>query len=124
MLVEVCYLIGGDEVVLWRERSISAAAMPDSRARWAAIWQHREVLVEIAHSHPAGPLAFSAEDLTTMLALDAALGRDIRFSVITADAMLRRERDGTTTVVTEEPAWASLLRADSGLAESEKRWRF
>ncbi|MBW2458668.1 MAG: hypothetical protein JRI68_29490 [Deltaproteobacteria bacterium] len=36
----------------------------------------------IAHSHPMGPVAFSQEDQTTMSALDSALGRRLRFSVV------------------------------------------
>ncbi len=89
--------------------------LPDSRARWEAIWRLRDELEEIAHSHPVGPLGFSAEDETTMAALTEALGRPVRFSVVAPDGMVVRE-DGRDFIVTEEPAWAGHMRADSGMS--------
>jgi len=111
---EVCLLIGKDNVVLWGDASDSAVLLPDSRARWEAIWRLREELEEIAHSHPVGPLAFSAEDETTMEALTAALGRPLRFSVVAPEGMVVRE-GGQDVPVTEEPWWALRLRAASGM---------
>ncbi len=111
---EVCFLIGPGGVVLWSDESTSPVALPDSRARWEAIWQHREVLVEIAHSHPVGPLAFSHEDVTTMDALDAALGRALRFSVVAPEGVIER-REGRVHV---EPPWAEQLRRVSGMTAS------
>ena len=72
-LREVCLLIGRGDSILWSDASASPVWLPDSRERWDAIWRHRAELVEIAHSHPVGPLAFSGEDETTMAALAAAL---------------------------------------------------
>ena len=66
---EVCFLIGKGGAILWADASDSPAALPDSRARWEAIWNNREHLEVIAHSHPVGPAAFSAEDNSTMEAL-------------------------------------------------------
>ena len=60
---EVCLLIGRGGAILWADASDSATALPDSRARWEAIWRHRDELEIIAHSHPAGPEAFSAATL-------------------------------------------------------------
>jgi len=68
-------------------------ALPDSRDRWEAIWQLRHELSEIAHSHPVGPSAFSAEDTSTMAALDLALGRKLRYSVVAPKAMIVRADD-------------------------------
>jgi hypothetical protein len=111
---EVCFLVGAGGVVLWRDTG-SVSALPDSRQRWEAIWAHRDGLVEIAHSHPRGPLAFSTEDLTTMAALDAALGRPLGYCVVTAEKVLRRTATGETLVAEPEPVWAPALRAASGL---------
>ena len=110
--VEVFFLIDADGRVLWSDASDSPVALPDSRARWEAIWQHRAALAEIAHSHPLGPLAFSAEDEATMEALIDALGRAPVFSVVTPAAMLRRQ-GGRDERVLEEPWWAALLRRAS-----------
>lgn len=123
---EVCLLIGKNDVVLWSDASDSPVALPDSRARWDAIWSRRSRLVEIAHSHPVGPLAFSNEDETTMQALVSALGKSMRFSVVAPNGMvrctkrkLRGEQPPKTIVevcsVEREPWWAPLLRHASGM---------
>lgn len=113
-LREVCLLIGRGGTVLWSDASESPVWLPDSRARWEAIWRLRGELEEISHSHPVGPLGFSAEDETTMAALTEALGRPVRFSVVAPDGMVVRE-GGQDVRVTEEPCWTGRLRVDSGM---------
>ena len=117
--VEVCFLVGARDAVLWSDSSSSPSAMPDSRARWEAIWACRDDLVEIAHSHPVGPLVFSTEDDTTMQAVDAALGRALTYSVVTPRALLRKHPDGQVAVEHNEPWWADVLRAASGMRSTE-----
>jgi len=120
---EVCFLVDRGARVLWSDASSSPVALPDSRARWEAIWSRRRILVEIAHSHPVGPHAFSREDETTMDALVAALGKGLVFSVVAPNGMIRRryakkkgrfESLGDSNVQ-EEPWWTALLRASSGM---------
>lgn len=110
---EVCFLISGD-VVLWSDEGDSAIALPDTRERWEAIWRHRAELTEIAHSHPVGPLGFSHEDLTTMEALDSALGKSLRYSVIAPDGVIARVGEKEERV-SPEPPWAARLRVSSGM---------
>lgn len=112
--VEVFFLLDAAGRVLWSDASSSPVALPDSRARWEAIWSRRDELVEIAHSHPVGPLAFSSEDEDTMEALTSALGRAPVFSVVAPGGMLRRQAGGDERVV-DEPWWAALLRRASGM---------
>jgi hypothetical protein len=114
MAREVFFLIGRGGALLWSDASDSPAALPDSRARWEAIWRHREELEELAHSHPLGPLAFSHEDETTMAALESALGKSLRFSVVAPNGMIARNGDATLRVE-PEPWWAALLRLASGM---------
>lgn len=119
-LREVCFVIGEDDAVLWSDASESPTALPDSRARWEAIWSRRGAIVEIAHTHPLGGAKFSLEDETTMAAIDAALGRALRYAVVTPDIMLRREpgdanEQSTDTLVEAEPWWTALIRSASGL---------
>ncbi len=114
---EVCFLVAGDGSVLWADIG-SARALPDSRPRWQEIWARREVLAEIAHSHPHGAAAFSSEDETTMAALDSALGRRLRFSVVAPGAMIARDGAGSYQV-DSEPWWAALMRSASGMHEEE-----
>lgn len=118
---EVLLLLGEGDVILWSDASESPVALPDSRTRWEQIWSRREQIVEIAHSHPVGPQAFSREDETTMAALVTALGRPITFSVVAPRAMVRctktLDEDPVATLVESErePWWASLLRLASGM---------
>lgn len=111
---EVCFLIGADGQVLWSDASDSPVALPDSRERWEAIWSRRAELVEIAHSHPLGPEDFSAEDRSTMQAIEEALGRSLRFSVVTpTQYLVRGEAEKATPA--EAPAWVERLRVLSGM---------
>jgi hypothetical protein len=112
---EVCFLIDGEGRILWSDASTSPVSLPDSRARWEAIWHHRAQLAEISHSHPIGPLAFSHEDETTMEALIEALGTRPRFSVVAPDGMFVRDKQGQESRATEEPWWTHLLRLASGM---------
>jgi hypothetical protein len=111
---EVCLLIGRDGDVLWSDESDNPFLLPDSRERWEAIWQLRAELAEVAHSHPEGPLGFSAEDESTMSALTSALGRPLRFSVVAPGGMVARV-DGRDVLLSEEPWWAEPLRRASGM---------
>jgi len=115
---EVCFLIGKGGAILWADASDSPAALPDSRARWEAIWTHRDELEVIAHSHPMGPSAFSAEDTSTMAALDDALGKVMRYMVVAPRVTIARSGEQTEQVV-PEPWWAALLRLASGMTKED-----
>jgi len=115
---EVCFIIGKGGAILWADASDSPSALPDSRARWEAIWSRRDDIESIAHSHPIGPAAFSAEDLSTMEALDSALGKVMRYSVVAPRITITREGT-TTTELIPEPWWAALLRLASGMQRGE-----
>ncbi len=111
---EVCLLVTHAGTICWSDAGLDALALPDSRARWEAIWHHREQLAEIVHSHPLGPRAFSHEDETTMAALDAALGKPLRFSVLAPDGLVVRD-GGQVFFSGASPWWAELLRLASGM---------
>ena len=117
---EVCFVIGVDGDVLWSDASTSPVALPDSRARWDAIWSNRERLGVIAHTHPVGPHAFSQEDVTTMQALTAALGKGVTFAVVSVSGMLVRNADGVDEQVADEPPWTKELRELSGMSAREE----
>ncbi len=126
-LREVFFLIDEDGSILWSDAGDSPVRLPDSRARWEAIWSRRDRIAEIAHSHPVGPLAFSREDETTMRALASALGRSLLFSVVSPDGMIRCTEDleagsdtRRATVVGDEPWWTSVLRLASGIQQTSR----
>jgi len=113
---EVCFLVGRGDAILHADASDSPTALPDSRARWEAIWRLRDELEVIAHSHPVGPAAFSDEDRSTMAALDSALGRPVRYIVVAPEVTIVSDgHAGETIQISPEPWWASLLRTASGL---------
>jgi proteasome lid subunit RPN8/RPN11 len=116
MTREVCFIISKSDAILWADASDSPTALPDSRARWEAIWRYRDELAIIAHSHPIGPAAFSAEDLSTMAALDAALATPPTFMVVAPRVTIVRDGDTTLDVV-PEPWWAALMRLASGMTK-------
>ena len=118
--MEVCFLIGKDGSILWQDGG-ELHALPDSRQRWDAIWVQRFELKEIAHSHPCGPLAFSREDRTTMRAIWAGLGRDVVFSVVTPNGMIRTSRNQRVRRITREAEWVRILRSASGLERNASR---
>jgi hypothetical protein len=121
---EVCFLIGHDDTVLWSDASDSPVALPDTRERWEAIWSRRDAIVEIAHTHPLGGAAFSIEDETTMVALDSALGRNLTYSVVTPQKMIRRIHSTeafTDSTVEAEPWWTALIRVASGVFQPQPR---
>lgn len=105
---EIFFLVDAAGQVLWQDTADSPLALPDSRARWEAIWRHREGLFELSHSHPLGPDTFSDEDRTTMDALELALGRRLRFSLVTPGGYFVRGDDGAVTRA-PAPAWATTL---------------
>lgn len=104
---EVCFILCGEKIV--RISLGSETAIPDSQARWRAIWKHREELTEIVHTHPGGLLKFSEEDLTTMEAVEAALGRSLQWSIVTEEQFLTRF-DGEDRDRNDQPWWLVVLR--------------
>jgi hypothetical protein len=113
-----------DGGVVWADRSDDPSRLPDSRGRWSAIWKHRDALQVIAHTHPHGPLAFSATDRTTMDGLDAALGHAQTYAVVAPSGTIWR-RDGEQwrsddDPEADEPWWVDLIRWASGIGDTDR----
>src|SRR5439155_26183303 len=86
---EVCFILVQDKIL--RVYFGSTTRIPDNRERWEIIWQHRNEITEIAHSHPGEFLDFSHEDLTTMEAVEAGTGKLFTWSIITKKGFLSRK---------------------------------
>ena len=112
---EVCFLLVEDKVL--RAYFGSATSIPDERERWEIIWEYRNQITEIAHSHPGEFLAFSHEDLTTMEAVEAGTGKAFTWSIVTKGRFLSR-KDGKDHLREDSPWWLNLIRR---LSYSESR---
>ena len=104
---EVCFLLVADKIL--RVYFGSTTKIPDHRQRWDIIWQNRNEITEIAHSHPGGFLDFSHEDLTTMEAVEAGTGKTFAWSIITKTGFLSRH-NGHDTRREDSPWWLEFLR--------------
>lgn len=63
----------------------SVGGLPDSRRLWDVIWENRDNISGIAHSHPGkGKPGPSYEDVTTFSAIEAALGRRLDWWIVSA----------------------------------------
>lgn len=115
---EVCFILVEDKIL--RVYFGSASRVPDSRERWETIWQHRNEITEIAHSHPGEFLDFSHEDLTTMEAVEAGTGKQFTWSIITRGGFLSR-KGGQDTRRDDSPWWLELMRTLSYPATRRQR---
>jgi hypothetical protein len=104
---EVCFILIENKIL--RVYFGSATRVPDSQERWEVIWQHRNEITEIAHSHPGEFLDFSNEDLTTMEAVEAGTGKQFTWSIITKRGFLSR-KGGTDIQREDNPWWLELIR--------------
>ena len=67
----------------------STVALPDSRDLWEVLWEHRENLLGVAHSHPgAGLSGPSQTDVTTFAAVESALGRRLTWWITSLDKLV------------------------------------
>lgn len=94
----------------------SSFAIEDSRTLWDQIWDNRDILTEICHSHPNGPSNLSSVDMETARAVCVALGRPLFFSIVHPGGYLRREvfpsgqcGPDLRLPVRDEPWWTKLL---------------
>src|SRR6266404_3114093 len=104
---EVCFILIQDKIL--RVYFGSTTRIPDNRERWEIIWQHRNEITEIAHSHPGEFLDFSHEDLTTMEAVEAGTGKAFVWSIITKNGFLS-SKTGQDTRRDDRPWWLALMR--------------
>ncbi len=104
---EVCFLVVQDKIL--RVYFGSATSIPDERQRWDAIWDHRNEITEIAHSHPGAFLDFSHEDLTTMEAVEAGTGKTFTWTIVTKTGFRSRKAE-TDHLRDDSPWWLNLMR--------------
>lgn len=69
----------------WHEpQGRSGGSLPDSRSLWDVLWENRERLGGVAHTHPwDGPAHPSGTDTTTFDAIERGLGKRLLWPVVT-----------------------------------------
>lgn len=142
MSMEVAFLIGTDDSILYEHEPAnrSSVALPDSRDLWEVIWENRDKLAGIAHSHPGRGLSWpSSTDASTFSAIEAGLGRELQWWICTRESCLLygkgpgfttweesvRGYDALRTVKHHvvNPPWLSRLRELSyGREDHQKLW--
>lgn len=79
-----------NEVIHWHlPPGRSPYAIPDTRDLWDVIWDSRDTLLGVAHSHPGSGMPLpSSEDLTTFSAIEKALGRRLKWWITSSDVFV------------------------------------
>lgn len=93
----------------------SSGAIPDSSVLWDVLWDNRDNLLGVAHSHPGGGTPSpSGTDVTTFKAVEAGLGKKLYWWIASSEtvAIFRTAPGGKIEyqVLEEEPAWVAKLR--------------
>jgi hypothetical protein len=78
--------LGGNPLYWHAPQDRSGAYLPDTRDLWCVIWENRDNLSGIAHTHPgSGIPGPSMEDLTTFAAVESGLGQRLVWWIATSD---------------------------------------
>jgi hypothetical protein len=117
-MLEMGVVIGRDGTPLhWHApEGRTGAALPDSRALWDVLWEGRDALAGVAHTHPgAGRPAPSLEDLTTFSAIERGLGRRLMWWLVSATEVVACSFCGPDALAygvepVPDPPWAGRLR--------------
>ncbi len=87
-MMESAVIVGkGGAPIYWHlPANRSSIHIPDSRDLWEVIWENRNVIEGLAHTHPgSGKPNPSYEDLTTFSAIEKAIGRKLFWWIVTED---------------------------------------
>jgi hypothetical protein len=101
----------------------SGGSLPDSRNLWDVLWDNREHIAGFAHSHPgSGVPGPSHTDVTTFAAIEAALGRRLKWWITSSEHVIVLHWEGPSkhtykqTQLNKDPSWVVELRR---LSETE-----
>jgi len=112
-----------DTPLYWHDQDASAGYIPDSRALWDALWEHRGNLMGFAHTHPgSGCPGTSTTDLTSFAAIESGLGLRLLWWVLSRDVTIVGSWEGPGPLdyhflVVPDPPWARTLREISQYAQ-------
>jgi len=89
-MIECAFVFDTDgKVIHWHlPPGRTGGSIPDTRDLWEVMWDNRDRLGGVAHTHPwrgiSGP---SGTDVTTFAACEAALGKRLVWPIVTLDAV-------------------------------------
>jgi hypothetical protein len=97
-MMEAGVILGSKGPIHWHvPQGRSGGWLPDSRDLWDVLWENRDTVTGFAHSHPgSGRPEPSSTDITTFAAIEAGLGTQLNWYIITSDniACFRRISGG------------------------------
>jgi hypothetical protein len=105
----------------------TVGSLPDSGDLWQVLWDARDTLSGVAHTHPgAGSPLPSREDVTTFAAVEAGLGVRLIWWIASSDHLAAFRHTGpdrydyaAAAAPDHDPAWLPRLRALSGYDDTE-----
>lgn len=99
----------------------SGGYIPDTRSLWDLLWEHREHLGGVAHTHPwNGEAHPSPTDTSTFAAIEAGLGRRLLWPVVT---MTEVRYFGYNTITGEYVEVAPIFAGDQGWQDNIEELR-
>lgn len=87
-MIETAFVFDKDgSIIHWHlPPGRTGGSLPDSRDLWSVMWENRQILGGVAHTHPwSGQPWPSMTDVTTFSACERALGRRLIWPIITFD---------------------------------------
>ncbi len=89
MEVALVFDLNGNTIHWHEPPGRSGGSIPDTRSLWDILWENRERLGGVAHTHPwDGPAYPSHTDLTTFDAIERGLGKHLLWPVVTFTEVL------------------------------------
>lgn len=87
-MIEVALVFGPKgKTMYWHDTpDASTSYIPDSRELWNFIWQNKDDITGIAHTHPHRGTPFpSHEDITTFEAMEQGIGKSFLWPIVSID---------------------------------------
>ena len=76
--------LNGKTIYFHEPAGRSGGSIPDTRSLWDILWENRDRLGGVAHTHPwDGPSGPSQTDVTTFDAIERGLGKHLLWPVVT-----------------------------------------
>ena len=83
-MIEMAMVFTKEGKMIYLQPGSSAGSVSDSRQLWDEIWENRDIVGGVAHTHPwTGMTQPSSTDVTTFAAVEAGLGKRLIWPIVT-----------------------------------------